>query len=389
MAGFAPWLVIRDNTWLTISIVCTAALVAGIATIASSTSQSFFHLSISAMLRRVDTGVTASVGTGGQVASVARGVVFAIPVVGVFWLLLASADDVFASVVNPETVPVARIVLFVLLVPILVAGVWAATNRRPTRDASPSSIARFFGTIEVSIVLSAVSALFFVFVALRLATLGRELDEATWREEVRSGFFQLLWVAALTVLLVLAIRHVAGRALVTGRIRRLSWLTIALAAAIDGLALLRIAQYVEQSFLSPLRFWSFGFGLWLLVVLAMTAVRVADIGGERNWFVGAALTSWALFLFALAVLNPDARIAQHNFDNAPTGQDQWIAVQPLMWLSEDATPIIVDNIEVLRPMPNNRYERTVEHLCTRDLEGSWRELHISRAAARDAIVDLC
>ena len=91
----------------------------------------------------------------------------------------------------------------------------------------------------------------------------------------------------------------------------------------------------------------------------------------------------------MGVVNPDRQIAEHNFAHPPTGEDEWIAVRPLMWLSEDATPVLVENIDVLRPMPNDRYVRVVNHLCTRSQEDSWRDAHLSRQSAREATAELC
>ena len=398
-----PWLVIRDNTWLAISIVCTVLIVLVLAAVASATRQSLSNMSLSALLRigSVPTAQPNESRAGSRaeteenVLAVVRGVLLASPIVLFFWWLLASADDVFASIINPSSVnlsivPFGRIGMFIALSPFLVAvGTYAATRRTPSAKKPSVLAAKYFGPVESTIVLGAVSSLFAVFVALRVATLGQPLDEAVWRSEVRSGFFQLLWVAALTVLLVLVIHHLAGESGLVSRVRRLGWLAIALAAAIDVLAMVRIAEYVERSFQTPLRFWSFGFGVWLLALLGLTALRLSTLRVAARWFIAAALASWMIFLFALGVINPDQRIAQHNFDNAPTGENEWIAVQPLMWLSEDATDVIVENIEVLRPMPNDRFVRTRDHLCSTDREGGWRALHFSRGAAKDAVADLC
>lgn len=387
-ATLVPWLLIRDNTWLSISIVCTAMLAVVLASLSAATEQRIDDVSLGAVFRRSERPPSLDVLGSSERAifSVVRGVLVATPIVALFWMLLASADDVFAEIANPSIIPVARGALFVIILPVALLASRFAMVGRPSL---PGPSRRRFGVVEASIVLGAVSALFTVFIVLRLATAGREISDAAWRGEVRSGFFQLLWVAALTVLLVLAIRQVAGTPRLSGRLKHLALLTIGLASIIDILAIQRIGEYVDRTFLSPLRFWSFGFGLWLLVVLALTALRVANVRPDKRWFTAALVTSWVVFIFVLGVVNPDQRIATHNFANPPTGENEWIAVRPLMWLSEDATPVIVDNIEALRPMPNDRYVRVVDHLCTRRVDDSWRDFHVSRRAAQDAIVDLC
>lgn len=283
--------------------------------------------------------------------AVVRGVIVATPIVGVFWALLASADDVFAEVADPSLIPFVRGAIFVVVLPVLLLGMRVASVGRPL---APLVRKTPVGTLESTIVLSAVAALFTAFVGLRIAGIGRELSDAALRTEVRSGFFQLLWVALLTVLLVLAVQMIVGSPTLEPRLRRIALFTVGLAAVIDGLALVRIAEYVNTSFLSPLRFWSFGAGLWLLIVLGLAAVRVVGIRANQRWFTIAIVVSWMVFVFAMGVANPDRRIAEHNFANPPTDADEWIAVRPIQWLSEDATPTIVENIEVLRPMPDDR-----------------------------------
>lgn len=389
--AFTPMLIVRDNTWLAISILCTTVLVLTIAGIASATRQPLSDLSLSAVLRRTTPKSVEQRAEQSPIERNAfalfRGLLFSVPIVGVFWALLAASDEVFAQVADPSVLPFARSTIFFLALPFLY--LFFRFGGR-ARSAEPRTLGRSIGSLEASVVLASVSALFSLFIALRVATIGRDFsDELVLRSEVRSGFFQLLWVAVLTVVLVLAVRAIAGSPTLEPRLGRLALLTIGLAAVIDGLALGRIASYVEQSFLSPLRFWSFGFGLWLFVVLALTAARVAGVRANSAWFTVALVSSWMAFVFVMGAVNPDERIATHNFDHPPTGEEEYIAVNPLIWLSEDATTTIVENIEALRPLPNDRYERMVAHLCTRDFGTGWREFHFSRRSAEEAVEDLC
>ena len=145
---------------------------------------------------------------------------------------------------------------------------------------------------------------------------------------------------------------------------------------------------MTQSFNTPLRFWSFAFGIWLLIVLAMTAARLVSAESSR-WFTGALITSWMFFVVTMAVVNPDLRIAENNFANPPPGVDQFIPVNPLIWLSDDATPTIVENIDVLIPLPNQRFERVRDHLCSAEDFDSWRDSSLSRSAAAQPRAELC
>ena len=389
----SPMLVIRDNSWLAMCFLATAIVVGGLSLAAHGSGQSVIDLAASPIRRREpapeDWTPSTSLPTG-RLGPAVRGIILAVPVVWLFGALLASADQVFAQLVSfdgfsVDSVPFERAGLFLLaaaaIVPVFIAG---ADKRRGIRG----EVTNRLGPVEASIILGSVTALFAVFVVLRSMSLGEQLPDELFRSDVRAGFFQLLWVAALTVMLVLAIRRYGGAAVNTRGVRGLALTSVVLAAIIDALAMIRIGEYVDASFSTPLRFWSFAFGLWLLVVLALTALRLSSLQHARSWFTFAVVSSWMGFVLAMAVVNPDVRIAEHNFANPPTGEEQYISVKPLIWLSDDATSVIVENIDALVPLPNDRYERMVAHLCERD-DGSWRDLNLSRAAAEVPLSELC
>jgi len=394
-----PWLVIRDNRWLAICIVATAGLVSVFALVARSSQQSLDDFSLQRLLNRSHVAPASlakpsfEFSIDRRIPAVIRGLLLAAPVVWVFGALLGSADPVFGSFIsisfdgelNLPSIPIFRFGWFLGLVTLAVPILRLGADRRV---APESEVPNFARQTETSIVLGSVCGLFALFIALRVASFGREFSDDLLRGEVRGGFFQLLWVAALTVAMVLAIRRFSGGVL-SGKVRSLAMLVVLLAAAIDGLALLRIAGYVRGSFNTPLRFWSFGFGVWLLVVLALAAVRMWGWRSDRRWFTLALVTSWMAFVLAIAVVNPDERIATYNFDNAPTAADEFIAINPLIWLSDDATETIVENIDVLQPMPNDRFVRMVDHLCDTHVDDGWRDWHWSRSEADDPLDALC
>lgn len=398
-----PLLLLRDNRWLAICVAATAVTVAVFASMARASGQSLGDFAIARVFRRSArpyeprmSAPARELSIDGRIWAVLRGLILAAPVIWVFASLLSSADSVFAQLLSFDigsTVPslsfptsiFSRAAWFVGLslvtVPLLRFG---ADRRTSTSMEIPQRI----GVTETSIVLGSVCALFTLFIASRLSSFGREFSDELLRDEVRGGFFQLLWVAALTVALVLAARLVGSEALKSRRVRGLAVLTIALAAVIDLLALLRIAGYVRGSFSTPLRVWSFGFGLWLLLVLAIAVVRVLGVRGNRRWFTVALLSSWMGFVVAMGLFNPDQWIATYNFENAPTEPDQFIAVNPLIWLSDDGTEVIIENIDVLRPMPNDRFDRVVAHLCATPSD-DWRDFNLSRSSVEASINTLC
>lgn len=396
-----PWLIVRDNRWLAICIAATTALVAAFGLAARASGQSLDDFSALKLFRRPRAEPAAPVAdpvaswsgmrVDRRLIAVVRGLAIAAPILWAFAMLLGSADAVFASFLTVErdidapAFPIERLGWFLLL---LAAAVPALQQGSANRGSVEPVVKRKVGELESSIVLGSVCALFSLFIVIRLASFGREFSNELLRGEVRGGFFQLLWVAALTVALVLALRRDAG-AMLTGRVRALGVATVGLAGVIDTLALVRIVGYVRSSFHTPLRFWSFGFGLWLLVVLVLVALRVVGVGSDRRWFSLGLVSSWMIFVVAMALANPDAQVASYNFDPATREPGQPISVIPLMGLSDDATPIIVENIEVLRPMTNDRFIRMRDHLCDNRVGDGWRDWHWSRNAAQDPLDGLC
>ncbi len=397
LSGFLlPLLVIRDNGWLALCILASVALVIGFVVAASSSSQSLRDFRLLPVVRREPRrggltpptgGLTPQVGGSSRGIEVVRGTAIAMFVVWIFWTVLASADEVFASVVDLGRLPFGRIIFGGMVAAATAVMAALSAFRSPTIDRS---VTRRLGSIESSIVLVAVAGLFASFVAIRLGRLGEPLSEDAWRSEVRSGFFQLLFVAALTIALVLALRRLVrlDTSEERRRFRLLIGVVVALAMAIDVVALQRIAEYVDRNFQTPLRWWSFGFGLFLLVLLAVVLARVLGVGASREWVTLSMVVAWLVFVGAMGLSNPDQRIAAYNFDN-PRSSDGVISVLALSWLSEDATPEIVANLDLLRPLPNTRFERMVAHLCETEPASSWRDWNPARATAASATDDLC
>ncbi len=387
-----PFLVIRDNSWLALCIVFTSGLVGAFVAVAGAAQQRVFDFRLGSIFRMERPQVLSSnelpaARSSFPLLSLIRGGCIATFTLMVFWFLLADADLVFRSVIDIGVIPFGRVGFGVLAASVFAVAAALAALDNTTTEAGER---RWLGMLECTMVLGALNLLFLAFVALRLGNLGTPLSEDAWRSEVRSGFFQLLFVAALTIALVLTLRRAVrmDEPAERKRFKLLAWSTVVLAGLIDIIALQRIAEYVDRNFMTPLRWWSFGFGLFLMAVLVLVAVRVAGWRSDREWMSGAMVVTWLGFLAVMALSNPDKRMAEYNFDN-PRPSDGVISVQALFWLSEDATPVIVENLEALRPLSNTRYERMIAHLCQTEPQQSWRHLNFARSDAGDATQELC
>jgi hypothetical protein len=233
-------------------------------------------------------------------------------------------------------VPVLRAAAWVV-VPALVAalvlavgGALAHVKWRPPNPA-PLPARRALGATESGIALGALVALFAAFVAVQFATLfggdGYVLRTAglTYADYARSGFAQLLLVAALTFAVLAAGRRWARphRALEAA----LCLLTLVLLAS----ALRRLGLYEETYGFTRLRFAAHAALLYLGALFALVLFTRAPQALV-------ALTALSVLAFALA--DPERRIAEHNVARYErTGK---LDTAYLSTLGADALPALVD-----------------------------------------------
>lgn len=155
------------------------------------------------------------------VPALVRGLALTAPIVLVLGLLLASADGVFASFFDVPTPDVGQPWLHLFLVGLgacVVSGL-GRWSRSPEELKSSSS--RPLGSIETLVVLSGLALLYGLFaVAQLVASTGgddrvQDTTGLTYAEYARNGFFQLLWAAAITIVVLLGLRALSrpgGRA---------------------------------------------------------------------------------------------------------------------------------------------------------------------------------
>ncbi len=255
--------------------------------------------------------------------AVFRGLVIAGPIVLLFGVLLASADVVFESFFSSLNI-LDPAVLFGHLILILFGAYTMMVLLRlgATQGATdPIAKAPGLGHIEAGIVLGAINLLFSAFAVAQLMTVLGGAEEALARANLdskhfaRQGFFQLLWVAGLTLGLLMVL-HVATSENVKARgiIRWLSLLTVALTILIVAVALTRISFYINDGGQTPLRLYAAVFSIWIAAAFLITAVRIRGIKPNQAWLMPALIVSGLVTLAALNVANPERIIALDNLN---------------------------------------------------------------------------
>jgi hypothetical protein len=291
----------------------------------------------------------------GRVAPLARGLLIAVPIGVLLASLLAAADPVFASFFHLNF-DLGQLILDATFV---AAGSLAAAGLLRLAAAEPLSRVDGplwrLGSIEGLVVLVVLDAIFAAFaVAQAIAATGAAGDTlrlagTTYSDYARSGFFQLLWVAGITALVLILFSRITS---LTERTTKrafevLAQTAIGLTLLIVFVAFQRLRLYEEAYGFTMLRLYSHIFAVWIALVFLLLAAEMAGLFRGRRWFVGAASLSAMTLLLALNLVNPEVIVVNLNIDHALSTHK--MDAQYLAELSSDATPALLANRSLVDP----------------------------------------
>jgi hypothetical protein len=280
-------------------------------------------------------------------APLARGLLIAAPIAILLAGMLAAADPVFASFfqLNFDFGRLALDAIFVLAGALTIAGLLRLAAAEPVSRVN-GPLWRL-GSIEGLVVLAVLDAIFAAFaVAQAIAAFGAASDTLraaglTYADYARSGFFELLWVAGITAIVLIMFSRITG--LTQPNSRRaflvLGQIGIALTLLIVFVAFRRLSLYEDAYGFTMLRLYSHIFAVWIAIVFALLAADMAGVFRQRRWFVGATSISAMAFLLALNFANPEAAVVALNIDHSRAAHK--IDTQYLTELSSDATPALL------------------------------------------------
>ena len=365
---FGVWLSARASSWLlwpdlamSLALLGLAASVArrgslldtGVAEAAARSIHALMHVAAGAAfigrpLVRARERLT-------LLGPLARGLLIAAPIAVLLAGMLASADPVFASFFNLN-VDAGQLILdaaFVLAGSLTVAGLLRLAAAEPV--ARVNGPVWRLGSIEGLVVLAVLDAIFAAFaVAQAIAAAGaahKTLHAAglTYADYARSGFFELLWVAGITAIVLILFSRITG--LTQPSTKRaflvLGQLGIGLTLLIVFVAFRRLSLYEDAYGFTMLRLYSQIFAVWIAVVFLLLAADMAGVFDQRRWFVGATSISAMAVLLALNLANPEAVVVALNIDHARSTHK--IDAQYFAELSSDATPALLASRSQLNP----------------------------------------
>jgi len=309
-------------------------------------------------------------GAFGNTVAILRGLIIAFPVLLVLGLLLASADAVFSSFlggfgfgfsVGPSLGHLALVAVGAAFLAVLMR----LAAQQSDRDLPDMKFR--LGQTEAGVVLGGLVLLFGIFAVAQvfaMAGAGQDvLAEAglTFKEYARQGFFQLLWVAGITLVVLLTLHAITategkGRAI----LRALHLTAVGLTGLIVAVAFGRLVLYIGDDGLTPLRFYSAAFSVWVGVAFLIAAARLLDFRADRAWLMPTLVASGLLSLLALNALNPEAIIANNN-----VSRDRNAITAHMEKLSGDGLSVIAQRLDELNPELRADVQT---QLCTRYAE---------------------
>lgn len=327
-------------------------------------------------------------------AAIGRGISLAFPIVLVLGLLLSSADGVFASFldldIGQDISSLPSHLILVGLGTCLAGGLFVQSSRRQAISVGrpPFTV----GPVEGALVLAGLIAVYSLFAVARLLVMTRgdhyvmERTGLTYAEYARSGFFQLLWAAGLTLLVLIGLRAIV--VLPSRRSRRgfvmLVLAAVALTLVVVWTAIERLGLYEDAFGLTMLRLYSTTFAWWIGVLFVLTGLALAGLWSRRQWLPGAVLCSALLALLLVNVSNPERVVIERNAERAADGAD--FDVDYALALSDDSIPALVDTLHILHP---DERSAVLLALCRRtpgDEPTSW---NLSTSAAARSLESAC
>jgi hypothetical protein len=241
------------------------------------------------------------------------------------------------------------------------------------------------GIVEIGIVLGTLNLLFlsFVIVQVRYFFGGARLVQIsaglTYAEYARSGFFELVWVAALVLPLLLAAHWLLRKENAAHEriFRLLAGLQVVLLFVIMTSAIGRMRLYQREYGLTELRLYTTAFMGWLALVFVWFAATV--LRGRRERFACGALVTGCAIIAALHVLNPDDLIVRANVAHVQTVRA--LDVGYATSLSADAVPALVASLPALGRIERCRVASYLLYQRAELESADWRSWNLSRSEA--------
>jgi len=340
-------------------------------------------------------------GKGKTFSHIIKGILIAAPFLFIFLLLFSSADLVFEKYIanlvsfeiSEETV--ARIVL-VLAVFLAFTGaysyIFGERESEKSAEAESGRSAGPLGKIESYILFGSVNVLFLLFIVIQVAYFfGGESNIIsagfTYAEYARRGFFELIAVALISLILLLLADQLISKE--NGRhaavFKFFSAALIVQVLVIMFSAYARLSLYEEAYGFTVQRLFSHSFIILLGAIFCLLAWKTlrdlpaGQAGSGENFFALGVFVALNLFVLGMNMLNPDAFIARRNLERYDATDK--LDVRYLGGLSDDAMPELIGALNTNDPEIRSYLGRELYLRGRSESFAKWQSWNIARRGA--------
>lgn len=272
---------------------------------------------------------------------------------------LASADENFSYLISQlfdsltninQARPIMNIIRFVLVVPITFSLLFALRHPRQKKASDTKKFQYSVSVATLNTMLVMLDAVYLVFVAIQSSYLfgGKDTLErfGGYATYARAGFFQLVAVTAINLIIVMVCIHLRKDHGQTTSLLVLELVLIASTAIMLVSAAWRMSLYVGEYGLSRLRILTF----WGMIVIAFLLVAtVLKLFRQRTQLFRLALFGTLGLWLVFALIQPDAIIANVNVNGYLDGSTNTVDAQYIAEL-----PHAADNLTKLKDQSSDK-----------------------------------
>ena len=327
------------------------------------------------------------------------GLAICIPLVLVVVVMLATADAVFANVfkwlfdIDSLMKMLGHIFRIVLLIAAVFIGAYMLLAYLTRKDIDPTVKDRAKGEPVIAITVSAVlSVVYLLFSVIQIAYLfiggivgNMKLPEGmNYSQYARTGFFQLLFVCVLNMILVLIAMYLFRESKVLKVFLTIITITTYIMIASSAFRMVLYIQYKYMTFLRIFVLWSL-----LVIFLIMTGVLIS-IWKKNFPLFRYSMAAVAVMYLLLSFSRPDYWIAKVNTENMSEetqyaffeGTDPYEDTEYLArHMGADAAPVLMSESykDELLELTNSTYDRDyyIRRMERRIKDTSWRKFNVS------------
>lgn len=309
--------------------------------------------------------------------AIIRGILISVPLLYIFIRLFMSADKNYESMIHKlwgfDVLTILENIFFIALyawVALTISSPFLHANKMTSMQIEHTKKDTAKWSMETIVVLACMNIVFISYVYFQLGYLfgGIEhilnTENLTIAEYARRGFFESLLAAILVLIILLTFDEFLKDLSSTLRkcFLSLSFIQVALVSVVILSALQRMNIYKSTFGLTEDRFYVYAILLWMLGTFAWFMVcLIKHKNHQRHFILGTLIWGYGCLFTAIAI-NPHAHIATVNIAHIQAGgavesrtgigrnsHAYTLDSQYLMSLSEDATPILLANLDMFSP----------------------------------------